>query len=258
MSLDDDTPSPNTASADTGTDAGLRTQRMYERIVAGLTEHRIAPGTRLREERLAALFEVSRTQVRKVLQRLLHEGLVEHSPHRGVTVVAPDLQETREIFEARRLLEPWVVARLCGECSRRSALGLRRIVRDEHKAADDGDRHAAVRLSGEFHRALAQAAGNRTIAKSMDELTLRTCLAILAHQAPTSTSCRNADHDEILAAVERGDARGATRLMLSHLENIESSLRVPAGTAGDDDGLGALVRELGAPSPRRRPAARKP
>jgi DNA-binding GntR family transcriptional regulator len=253
MSLDDDTPSPTAASAD----AGLRTQRMYEQIVAGLTEHRIAPGTRLREERLAALFAVSRTQVRKVLQRLLHEGLVEHAPHRGVTIVAPDLQETREIFEARRLLEPWVVARLCKECSRKGALGLRRIVRDEHKALEEGDRRTAVRLSGEFHRALAQAAGNRTIAKSLDELTLRTCLAILAHQAPTATSCRNADHDEILAAVEQGDARGATRLMLAHLEGIEASLRGPAAT-GAGDGLEALVRELAPPAPRRRRAASRP
>lgn len=250
MSLDD-TSIASVVPAEAADGAGLRTQRMYEQIVAGLTEHRIAPGTRLREERLAALFEVSRTQVRKVLQRLLHEGLVEHQPNRGVTVVAPDLQETREIFEARRLLEPWVVARLCEQCSRKSALGLRRLVRDEGKALEEGDRRSAVRLSGEFHRALARAAGNRTIAKSMDELTLRTCLAILAHQAPASTTCRNADHDAILAAVERGETRAATRLMLSHLGTIEASLR-PAAQASAVDGLEALVRELGTPMGRRK------
>lgn len=251
MSLDDNTTPPAETVTEAGPDAALRTQHMYEQIVAGLTEHRIAPGTRLREERLAALFDISRTQVRKVLQRLLHEGLVEHAPHRGVTVVAPDLQATREIFEARRLLEPWVVARLCTQCSRKSALGLRRIVRDESRALEEGDRHAAVRLSGEFHRALAQAAGNRPVAKSMDELTLRTCLAILANHSPMATSCRNTEHDEILAAVERGDERGATRLMLSHLESIEASLQAgPEEPAGD--GLEALVRGLSAPVARKR------
>lgn len=249
MSLDD-TPEPGAASAENAA-AGQRTQRMYEQIVVGLTEHRIAPGTRLREERLAALFDVSRTQVRKVLQRLEHEGLVEHSPRRGVTVVAPDRQETREIFEARRLLEPWVVARLCEHCGKKSALGLRRLVRDEGKALMEGDRRTAVRLSGEFHRALALAAGNRTIARSMDELTLRTCLSILAHQAPTASACLTADHAAILEAVERGDARGATRLMLAHLESIEASLDAPDAQEEVDE-LDALVRQLST-----RPARRK-
>ena len=70
--LIDDEPTAGAAA-----DAAARTRRMYERIVSSFAEHRLAPGTRLREERLAELFEVSRTQVRQVLQRLEHEGLVE-------------------------------------------------------------------------------------------------------------------------------------------------------------------------------------
>lgn len=230
---------------------GARTQRMYEQIVAGLNEHRIAPGTRLREERLATLFDVSRTQVRKVLQRLEHEGLVERQPNKGVTVVAPDAQETREIFEARRLIEPWVVTRLCNHCTKKSALGLRRIVREEKKAHEQDDRRSVVRLSGEFHRALAEAAGNRSIAKSMDELTLRTCLAILANQAPTIATCRDDEHEKIIEAVESGDAKLAARLMISHLAHIEGSLEMPAPTQSSDI-VDALVAELSTASPRKR------
>ncbi len=249
--------SEHPAARAAGDDVPARTQRMYDQIVAGLTEHRIAPGTRLREEKLAGLFEVSRTQVRKVLLRLEHEGLVERQPNRGVTVVAPDMDETREIFEARRLIEPWVVSRLCSHCSKKGVLGLRRIVREEQKAADEGDRRSAVRLSGEFHRALAQAAGNRAIAKSMDELTLRTCLAILANQAPTLSTCRDDEHDRIIEAIERGDAKLAARLMVSHLDHIESSLEAPAAPAAGDS-LDALLAELTTPAPRKSAARKKP
>lgn len=238
-------------------DVGLRTQRMYQQIVSGLTEHRIAPGTRLREEKLAGLFDVSRTQVRKVLQRLELEGLVERQPRRGVSVVAPDRDETREIFEARRLIEPWVVARLCSHCSRKSALGLRRILREEQQAHEEGDRRSAVRLSGEFHRALAQAAGNRAVAKTIDELTLRTCLAILANQAPTGATCRDDEHGRIIEAIERGDTRLATRLMVSHLEHIESSLEAPAAAAAADS-LEALFTELTMPAARKRAPLKQP
>lgn len=246
-----------TPSTATQTDAGQRTLLMYDKIVAGLTEQRIPPGTRLREEKLAVLFEVSRTQVRKVLHRLELEGLVKREPNRGVTVVSPDQGETREIFEARRLIEPWVVARLCGHCSKRGVLGLRRIVRDEQLAHDAGDRRTAVRLSGEFHRALAAAAGNRAIAKSMDELTLRTCLAILANQAPTGAACRDDEHEKIVDAVARGDVKLASRLMVAHLEHIEASLAAPAAPAPADD-LEALYAELAMPTPRKSPARKSP
>ena len=215
-------------------DADARTSLMYRQIVTSIVEHRIAPGTRFREEHLGELFQVSRTQVRKVLHRLELERLVERQPRRGVTVAAPDPEETREIFEARSLIEPWIVGRLCKHCSRSNMLGLRKIIKQENQAHQKGDRHTAVRLSGEFHRALAAAAGNRSLNRTMQELTLRTCLAILANQASTHVTCRDDEHQKIIDAIEAGDARSATRLMLSHLQHIESSLEKPLGGAPTD------------------------
>ena len=71
-----------------GETTGDRSAELYASIVSAVVEHRLAPGTRLREEKLAVLFEVSRTQVRKVLHRLELEGLVKREPNRGVTVVS--------------------------------------------------------------------------------------------------------------------------------------------------------------------------
>lgn len=231
-------------------DATSRTELMYSQIVASIVEHRIAPGTRFREERLADLFQVSRTQVRKVLQRLEHEGLVVRQPRRGVTVAAPTLEEMKDIFEARRLIEPWIVGRLCQHCSHTNVLGLKRIVREENQAHQKGERHTAVRLSGEFHRALAKAVGNRALAKTMDELTLRTCLAILANKASTHVTCRDDEHKKIVAAIEANDIKAATRLMLKHLQHIEDSLEGPDKLESSDalekllEGLPFPIRKL--------------
>lgn len=237
-----DLPPGGALRPEAGDDASARTQRLYEAIVSGLTEHRIAPGTRLREERLGAMFEVSRTQVRKVLHRLELEGLVRREPKRGATVAAPDADETREIFEARRLIEPWVVSRLCTHCAKKDLAALRRIARDERRAQAAGDRRATVRLSGEFHRALAAAAGNRAISKSVDELALRTCLAILANRASMAHTCRDDEHQRLLDAIERGDAKLAARLMVSHLEHIESSMEAPSEPSPLDE-LDALLTD---------------
>jgi DNA-binding GntR family transcriptional regulator len=201
-----------------------KTDLMYAQIVSSIVEHRITPGTKFREEQLAALFEVSRTQVRKVLQQLEHEGLVSKQHRKGVTVAAPTLEETQEIFEARRLIEPWVVTRLCGQCKPQALQALNRIVKEEHRAHVLGERHVAVRLSGDFHRALAAAAENKAITKTMEGLTIRTCLAILANQASTEVTCRDDEHQKIIEAIEAKNTKLASRLMLAHLKHIESSL----------------------------------
>jgi len=230
-------------------DATARTILMYSQIVSSIVEHRIAPGTRFREERLADLFKVSRTQVRKVLQRLELEGLVSRQPRKGVTVAAPTAQETKDIFEARRLIEPWIVEQLCQNCSRKHILDFKKIIKEENQAHQKGERHLAVRWSGEFHRSLASAAHNQALIKTMGELTLRTCLALLANKASTQVTCRNQEHREIIEAIEHKDNKAAARLMLAHLQHIEDSLELPSKTESTDD-LDLLLLGLPLASPK--------
>jgi DNA-binding GntR family transcriptional regulator len=208
---------------------------MYDRIVAAITEHRLAPGTRLREERLAELFEVSRTQVRPVLQRLEHEGLVERQPRRGAVVAAPSSAATAQIFEARRLVEPWLVRCGCERADRGGLKRLERVVQDENRARQAGDQRAVVRLSGDFHRELAALAGNEPLTQLMHGLTVRTCLAIVANGANTGSTCREDEHEKIVQAMAAGDTRRAMKLMIEHLDHIERALAEPGPPSPDDD-----------------------
>jgi DNA-binding GntR family transcriptional regulator len=215
-------------------------EAMYERVVAAIVEQRLRPGTKLPEEKLAQRFAVSRTQVRKVLQRLAHEGMVELHLNRGAFVAAPSRAYTQQLFAARRLIEPWLTERLCAGPRGRSLAPLRRVLEEERRARRAGDRHAIVRASGEFHRALAELAGNLPLAKAMHELTAQTCLAILLYHAPTAQSCRDDEHAEIVAAIARGDARAAARLMRAHLDHIELALAEQPQSAAADP-LAALA-----------------
>ena len=49
---------------------------IYERIYAAILEHRLPPGAKLVEERLADIFRTSRARIREVLARLAHEQTV--------------------------------------------------------------------------------------------------------------------------------------------------------------------------------------
>jgi len=71
-------------------------------------------GERLREEKLAAFFNVSRTPIREALQELAAVGLVELRPNCGALVAAFGPREVEEIYEVRALLES-EAARLAGE-----------------------------------------------------------------------------------------------------------------------------------------------
>jgi DNA-binding GntR family transcriptional regulator len=197
---------------------------IYERIVSAVFEHRLAPGTKLVEDRLAVIFGASRSRIRSVLARLAHEQLVRLEPNRGAFVAAPSPVEAREIFESRRLIEPGIVRRLVDSVDRRGLERLRTLVRDEANARAANDRHAIIRLSGEFHIVLGELGGNAFLAKTIRELATLTCLIIFLYDAPSVPSCHGDEHAEILDAIARKDAQRAMRLMLDHLDHVEQSL----------------------------------
>lgn len=199
---------------------------IYERIYIAILEHRLQPGTKLGEERMADIFGVSRARVREVLARLAHEQIVELFPQRGAFVAKPTTEQARDVFEARRLIEPAVLRRLIDTLTPDKVARLRQHQELETDARRRNDKRAVIRLSGEFHTLAAELAGNSALARSMRELCMLTCLTIFLYDAPTAQSCRHDEHEMIIDAVAKRDHARAEKLMLDHLDHIESSLQL--------------------------------
>ncbi|HEV7912796.1 MAG TPA: GntR family transcriptional regulator, partial [Albitalea sp.] len=172
---------PSTPPAPPPTSGIVVRSAIYDRILNAVMEHRLPPGTKLVEDRLAELFDTSRAQVRDVLARLADEGVVNTIPNRGAFIASPTPEETREVFEARRLIEPALVRRLVARRDADAVDRLRALVDEEQRARSRQDRPAMVRLSGEFHVRLAEFAGNRMLERSMRALASLTCLAIFLY-----------------------------------------------------------------------------
>ncbi|MEQ1683829.1 MAG: GntR family transcriptional regulator [Burkholderiaceae bacterium] len=218
---------------------------IHGRIYNAIVEHRLQPGTKLTEERLAELFAVSRTQVRGVLQRLAVEQVVTLVPNRGAFVATPTATEAHDVLDVRRTLEPGVVVRLierivAGE-ARDAVKQLRAIVKREQQAHASGDRRAAVRLSGEFHVLLAELSGSSIYLRMMRELTPLTCLAILSFEAPTAAACPNDEHARLIDAIDAGNTKAAAALMVDHLNHIESALDLDRSDEEPEADLKALL-----------------
>lgn len=232
-------PSPAKAALPGARSVAASQADIHQSIYDAIVEHRLLPGTKLSEERVAELFAVSRTQVRGALQRLAVEQLVTLIPNRGAFVTTPSAEEAHDVLSVRRTLEPAAVERLIERIAAGKAptavKQLRALVKREQQAHARGDRRQAVRLSGDFHVLLAEVSGSSILARLMRELTPLTCLAILTFEAPTAVACPNDEHALLIDAIEAGDAEGASRMMIDHLNHIENALKLDAQAVPEVD-----------------------
>ncbi len=208
---------------------------IYEHVVAAIIEHRLPPGTQLIEEKLAAVFGVTRSRLRNVLSRLAHEKLVTLQRNRGAFVAAPSVGEARDVFGARRVLEPGLLERVIERATPRDIAALRAHVKKENAARAANDRRAIIRLSGEFHLLLARIAGNALVLEMLKELSSLTCLIIILYDAPALPACPHEEHAGITDAIEKRDLKLAAELMVKHLDHVESSLRLVSAPSAEVD-----------------------
>ncbi|MDO6388397.1 GntR family transcriptional regulator [Uliginosibacterium sp. 31-12] len=206
-----------------------------ERITNAVMEHRLPPGVKLAEERLAEAFKVSRTKVRHALTVLAKEGLVTLYPNRGAFVASPSVQDARELFATRRLLEPEVVRKIIDRAGKAELRRLRAHIAKESEARLANDRRALIKLSGEFHMLLAKLSGNPYISKLMDELCPLTCLIIALYDSPQTPACPEDEHIRIVEAIELKDEATAVSLMLHHLQHVENELKLSVDEKVDID-----------------------
>ncbi len=219
---------------------------IYERMVATILDHRLPPGTKLVEDRLATAFGVSRTRIRPVLVRLANEQIVTLTLNRGATVAQPSEAEAREVFEVRRMIEPTLIACFIKQASGDDIAVLSQCIAQEEDARRVGDMRRAIRLSGDFHLHIANASQHQTLGRILRELVSRTSLILMTYRADVqpqseSSRCGCQEHRALLDAIRLRDAREAARLRGEHLAQLESQLQFSQG----DDAVPDLLSLFG-------------
>lgn len=206
-----------------------------DRIVNAIMEHRLPPGIKLAEEKLAVAFGVSRTKIRQALTRLAKDGLVRLTPNRGAFVASPTVQEALDLFAVRRLLEPEVIRNTVARAGKAELARLHDHVALKAEARLRNDRRAIIKLSGEFHMLLADVSGNSFVSKIMSELCPLTCLIIALYDSPQTPACPEDEHSMIVQAIEAKDTEKAISLMIHHLNHVEQELNLDGHKKPDID-----------------------
>jgi DNA-binding GntR family transcriptional regulator len=216
------------------TRSGTQDDVVYAHIFDAILEQRLAPGTKLSEEALGEIFGVSRTIIRRALSRLAHEGVVLLRPNRGAVVASPGAEEARQIFYVRRMIERAITELACKNAKPEHIAALRQMVIDERECFSRGDRGMGIRLSGEFHLKLAEAAGNLTLLGFLRSLISQTSLIIALYESNSRTHCSDAEHDQVIDAIEAGNVDVAVELMMRHMDSVDAKLNLDGETASDD------------------------
>lgn len=207
------------ASLDTRTEAHL-----YRAIVDGVLAHRLTPGTKLPEPDLCQLFDVGRATVRRVLEKLAHDGIVTLRPNKGAVIAEPTPEETREIFEARRALERALVELAVARVTDADLVQLRKQLDEEHAAMHRFDQPSWARLASDFHLRVAALAGNAVLLRYLSELVSRSSLIVGLYEPPGYAPCEHDEHAAIVECLARRDAHGAIERMQAHLVDLEQRI----------------------------------
>ncbi|APE30259.1 GntR family transcriptional regulator [Halomonas aestuarii] len=207
-------------------DGAERHEAIYHSISDAIIEHRLKPGARLREDALAEVFGISRTGIRKILQRLALEQLVTLTPRRGASVTRPTADEAKDVFDARQMIECGLMPEVARRITAEEAEALRDMARRERQALKAGEQSTAIKLSAAFHGRLAQISGNATLAEFVERLCSRSSLILAVYGNAGHLGCESHDHDDLVGFLEAGNGERAQAFMSRHLKAIEASLSI--------------------------------
>lgn len=141
-------------------------------LAEAILDGRLAPGQRLRDVALAEHLGVSRTPVREALLRLERQGLIEVSAHRYTRVTEPSPTLQSEAVEFLGYVAGMGLRLGLPRMSDAQIAELAGLVDDILSAVEQRDEPRARQRSGELHRAIIHASGNRVYANVLDEYAL--------------------------------------------------------------------------------------
>ncbi|HEV1283878.1 MAG TPA: GntR family transcriptional regulator [Bryobacteraceae bacterium] len=194
---------------------------VHQAIREAILDRRFPPRMRLNVEELASQLGVSLTPVRSAIQLLAAEGLVDVHSRSGTFVATLSRRDLEEIFDIRCALEclaaETAAERLTPEAIER-ARKLAAIMQKPVK--NDSQRKIHEQANSEFHDIIIRASGNQRLADMYESLQAHIAMCRL-HRLDENWQTRlpqeQKEHQEIIEALEKRDAKALTKALRSHI-----------------------------------------
>lgn len=202
-------------------------------IRRAIQEGQLPTGTHLTETDIAEWLGMSRTPVREAMRKLESEGLLLNQPFRGAMVMRLDVEDIRQLFAVRELLES-AAAGWCAENATASEIeALRELIRQEAEALSDP--RALMALNRRFHDAILDAAHNHFLRKAA--VGVQASFPLLGDSNLLDKPRARAAHAQHLTILKAIEARNVARAEAAAREHVRHSLEYRLARIGRDSGV---------------------
>lgn|GEM_PF-57634 len=222
---DTDVPPPQNAPMKTRLGHRTLSAAIVEQLRRDILDGTYAAGEQLRQDALAASFQVSRIPVREALFQLEAEGLVLIEPHKGAIVSAFSLEEINDVFDLRVLLEPRLLAQSAPLLSAADFADIAALDAEFNAAISQQNVAQWGQLNARFHLALyRQARQPRTLAVVTGLLQTSDRFTRLQMNRAPALARAESEHRKLLRLCRDGKLALACDHLAGHIEKVRQDL----------------------------------
>ncbi|MBW2146349.1 MAG: GntR family transcriptional regulator [Deltaproteobacteria bacterium] len=211
-----------------------KSEYVYRALREAILKGSLEPGLVLNQAELAERFSVSRMPIRDAIKMLAREGLVRIVLHKGATVAHFSIQDIREIYAIRKILEGYAVREAIPHVDGATLSRLEKINRAIARFNRKGDVDAMIKENEQFHLLLYAQCRNRKLIELIQRLWSSYPKRIF-WDVPGRADQVVLEHNEIVTAVKDRNADRAQRLVQNHLflaqEGLERMASIRDGKA---------------------------
>jgi len=202
--------------------------RIYGAIKEQIIDGRLAPGSRITEQNLAAQFSTSRTPVREAMRQLVADGFALFKPNSGTVVRQWSSQEVRQLFDARVLIESEIAGHAAVHITPAEIADLLELQAQIESGGTDVSAANTLRigpLNRDFHRILAQASRHeRLVAMLANTIDIPIVQKTFRRYSQERLARSFSHHRELIEALSVHDAAWARSVMSSHIHSAKQTL----------------------------------
>lgn len=193
-------------------------EQAYLHIKESLLKSGVYVGQKIYHQELGQKLGISNTPLREALFRLSAEGLLEHQNYKGFSVPAITLEEAQEIYEAREIIEPYLIEKACKQTTGAKINTFYKIIEAYKQLMSEPYHRRRILTDKKFHIKIAKLAGNKTLIRMLnqmyDKLIFKSPIEQISQKRGKEAI---KEHTEILKTLESRDGKKASRIMRKHI-----------------------------------------
>ncbi|QGY02453.1 GntR family transcriptional regulator [Methylobacterium mesophilicum SR1.6/6] len=195
-------------------------QKVEDAVREAITSGVYAPGERLIERELCEGLGVSRASVREALRKLEAEKLVHTVPHKGPVVASISVEEARQLYALRAVLEGYAAHEFAAQASNAAIAEFGQAAGHLREAADSGDTDRVLRAKGALYDVMLSHCGNALVREILRGFYSRiNLLRATSLMHPERLPHSLAEIDALVEAFRARDAAKAEQLARLHVTN---------------------------------------